>query len=355
MADCDLPSYPEALQMFAKYKRIPLSAQLELTPRCNFNCRMCYIHMDDKHAKELGRELTTDEWLRICQEAKDAGTLYLTLTGGEIFTRPDFKELYTKLSEMGFLITLMTNASLIDERVMEWLRKRPPYVIRITLYGSNDEVYRSVCQVENGFSRVDKAIKLLQEANIPINLKSVIIKNNADDIPKMYQYAAGRKLRLAMTEGISKPVRGAQSEAAFVRFEPYLEELNNSNPAISKRPVDGRGPYPHNPKYLMDCGPYGRAFTVTWDGKMSWCSFLNKPCMELKEHSVSDAWKRLLDEAEKIHKPQNCVNCKYEEYCLRCPGVLAAECGSYEQVSEEFCMRAQRLYSLYNRNKKEDS
>ena len=107
MNDCDMPPYPELLRRFAKAQRIPLFAQLELTARCNFNCRMCYIHMDDKHIKKLGQELTTDEWLRICREAKEAGTLYISLTGGEIFTRPDFQELYTKLSEMGFLITLM--------------------------------------------------------------------------------------------------------------------------------------------------------------------------------------------------------------------------------------------------------
>ena len=351
MADCDLPSYPEALQMFAKYKRIPLSAQLELTPRCNFNCRMCYIHMDDKHARELGRELTTDEWLRICQEAKDAGTLYLTLTGGEIFTRPDFQELYTKLSEMGFLITLMTNASLIDEKVMAWLRKRPPYMIRITLYGSNDDVYRSVCQIENGFSRVNKALDLLQEANIPITLKSVIIKNNAGDIENMHRYAFNRKLFLQSVLGIVKPVRGAVSEAEDVRFEPWADEVFPSDAkSYRKKSFNGRGPYQHHPNYLDDCGCYGHTFNVTWDGHMLLCSFMDKPFIDLRTRPVAEAWKQLLEKLEEVKKPAECIDCKYEEYCTRCPGSLSAETGSYNSVSSPYCERAKRLYRLYNSN-----
>ena len=354
MNDCDMPPYPELLRRFAKAQRIPLFAQLELTARCNFNFRMCYIHMDDKHIKKLGQELTTDEWLRICREAKEAGTLYISLTGGEIFTRPDFQELYTKLSEMGFLITLMTNASMIDEKVMSWLKKRPPYMVRISLYGSNNDVYRSVCQVENGFCRVDKAIRLLQEAGIPIVLKSIVIKNNASDIREMYRYASERKLNLSVTEGIAKPVRGASSEASSVRFEPYLEESKNPDQVRLKKLVDGHGPFPHRPEYLMECKPYGSTFTVSWDGKMSWCSFLSNPYVDLNNCSVDEAWQKLMEITSKIHKPEACNNCKYEEYCLRCPGVLAAECGSYDQVSEDFCQRAKRLYFLYNGIKRED-
>ena len=354
MIDCDVSSYSKFLLRFAKAHCIPLSAQLELTAHCNFNCRMCYIHMDDKHIKELGQELTTDEWLRICREAKKAGTLYLSLTGGEIFTRPDFQELYSKLSEMGFLITLMTNASLIDEKVMSWLKKRPPYVIRITLYGSNNDIYRSVCQVENGFSRVDKALTLLQDANIPVALSSVVIKNNVDDLLEMHRYAFEHKLKLNATKGICKPVRGASSEASSVRIEPYLEEYNNPDHIHLKNLVDGHGPYPHGPNYLMECGPYGSTFTVTWNGHMSWCGFLSNPYVNLKTCSVDEAWKKLMEISSKIHKPEACNNCKYEEYCLRCPGVLSAECGSYETVSEDFCQRAKRLYFLYNGVKRED-
>ena len=351
MDSCDIPSFPDALRKIAKAKRIPLCAQLELTARCNFNCRMCYIHMDDKRIKELGKELTTDEWLRICREAKDAGTLYLTLTGGEIFTRPDFQELYTKLTEMGFLISLMTNASLIDEKVMSWLGKLPPYMIRITLYGSNNDVYNSVCRVGQGFERVDKALDLLQQANIPISLKAVLIKNNAPDIRNMYNYSFKRGLQLSVTEGINKSVRGAVSEADIVRIKPYEEELKQLGVGRYYHSTNTHGPFRHHSYYLDDCGPYGYTFQVTWDGNMTMCSFMSEPAVNLRENSVSKAWLQLMDITSHIKKPEKCNTCKYEEYCVRCPGGLAAECGSYNIVTDSYCEAAHRLYQLYTPKK----
>ena len=52
---------------------IPISGTFELTPRCNFNCRMCYVHLPEAKIGEHGTELTAEEWIRIAQEAKKPG------------------------------------------------------------------------------------------------------------------------------------------------------------------------------------------------------------------------------------------------------------------------------------------
>ena len=62
---------------------IPISGTFELTPRCNFNCRMCYVHLPENEIERQGTELTAKEWVRIAQEAKEAGTAWLCITGGE--------------------------------------------------------------------------------------------------------------------------------------------------------------------------------------------------------------------------------------------------------------------------------
>lgn len=105
----------------ARKHRIPLNAKLELLPVCNLNCRMCYIRTDMETVRAQGGLLPVEAWLTLARELRDAGTLFLLLTGGEVFLYPGFEELYTQLIEMGFSITLNTNATLIDERVMSWL------------------------------------------------------------------------------------------------------------------------------------------------------------------------------------------------------------------------------------------
>ena len=74
---------------------------------------------------------------------------------------------------------------------------------------------------------------------------------------------------------------------------------------------------------------------------------MNKPIVLLKGKTFINAWIELLSELTKIKMPTSCEQCKYSEFCLRCPGVLMAECGSYNKVDEAFCNRAKALYYEY--------
>ena len=71
----------------------PLAGNFELTARCNFDCKMCYVHLTAEEQRRRGRELTADEWLAIAEEARSHGMLFLLLTGGEPLIRADFRYL----------------------------------------------------------------------------------------------------------------------------------------------------------------------------------------------------------------------------------------------------------------------
>ena len=75
-------------------KGIPISGTFELTPRCNFNCKMCYVHLQPEEIPQNGVELTAKEWLRIAEEAKEAGTTWVCVTGGEPLLHPEFPEIW---------------------------------------------------------------------------------------------------------------------------------------------------------------------------------------------------------------------------------------------------------------------
>ena len=63
--------------------------------------------------------MTLEQWIHLGQKARDAGMLYLLLTGGEPLLWPDFWELYDALYEMGLLIGINTNGSLIDDNARQ--------------------------------------------------------------------------------------------------------------------------------------------------------------------------------------------------------------------------------------------
>ena len=119
---------------------------LELTSRCNFNCKMCYIHNPSRDKSVVDRELTADQWIRLATDARDAGILNLVPLLREIFLRSDIEYIYETLSRMGFKIILYTNGSLIDETKAKWLGRIPPTSMEIIFTGPRQKHMKSVWQ-----------------------------------------------------------------------------------------------------------------------------------------------------------------------------------------------------------------
>ena len=333
------------LEQKAYEEEIPLKGTFELTARCNFNCNMCYIHLDEEQIKSIGRELTNEEWLNIARQAKDAGMLYLTLTGGEVFARPGFRELYEELSQMGFLIQIFSNGYLIDENVVEWLREIPPYMLRFTLYGVSNDTYERVCGIKYGFDRVSHAIDLVQEADIPLYLVSTITKENEKDMAAMSCFAKEKKVIFRATTDLLKPVRGAKRDVEMHRVD---KEITREN--ILKILCDSEQLVSYTDNPLDVCGSYRKAFWITWNGNLQLCGFMSNPIVPiLAAGKFDEAWKLLLEQLKQIKKPEGCNNCKFEGFCIKCPGILTAECGDYYKVNEEFCNKARTLYETYRK------
>ena len=82
----------------AREKGIPVHCQFELTPLCNFDCRMCYVHMNPEQLKES--ILSVDDWKDLMYQAWEAGMIHATLTGGECLTYSGFDELFLYLHSL---------------------------------------------------------------------------------------------------------------------------------------------------------------------------------------------------------------------------------------------------------------
>ena len=68
-------SYRERLQREAKKNLVPDSGTFELTPLCNFNCKMCYVHLKPEEMKLQGRLRTKKEWISLAKELKEKGKI----------------------------------------------------------------------------------------------------------------------------------------------------------------------------------------------------------------------------------------------------------------------------------------
>lgn len=179
----DLTKVTDRIQLKAIQRRRPLSCTMELTCRCNFRCRMCYVRMTDEQARPYGRMRTPEEWLDMARQMRDAGVLYLTLTGGECTQYPGFVELYEQLAQMGFRLSIMSNAGAYSDAIREVFKRYPPYGVAITLYGGSNETYAAVTGDPKGLDKVLENIHYLQSIDVPVSLNFTMIRQNVMDYP----------------------------------------------------------------------------------------------------------------------------------------------------------------------------
>lgn len=204
--------------LFAKAggQGIPLSGTFELTARCNLDCRMCYIHKRANDAAVLRRERSAADWLALAQDCQKAGTLLLLLTGGEPFLRPDFREIYTGCRRLGLMVSINTNATLIDDDTIAFLAADPPARVNITLYGASPDTYGALCGDRTAYDRAVHAILGLKQAGVLVKLNFSVTPVNAADAAAVYAFAKEHDLPLQTATYMFPPVRGRAHDPGAV-------------------------------------------------------------------------------------------------------------------------------------------
>lgn len=327
----------------ARKNGYPVKATFEITPRCNFNCPMCYVHLSGEEIKktELQRELNAKEWLEIGRQCRDEGVLMLCITGGDPLSHPEFKEIWTGLAQMGFLMTLQTNAASIKEDILNLFNRYPPFEVKITVYGSNNDVYKQVCKIENGFTLVDKGIKSLIGLKVPIRLVTTVVKQNLNDVKKIALYAAGLKLPWNYSMACYPSLRGVDNQVDKYALDVWdLGCSAETGDEWKKHALMNEEKVP-----CSYCSDYRMGFSITWDGDMRLCLLLDQPHISVLSQGVSEAWKQLLLFCEKARWPEKCYQCEMQEMCRRCLAHLACLNGGIGKVSHSYCHKVKKILS----------
>lgn len=346
----------------------PANGSIELLPLCNMNCDMCYVHLTHKQLEEAGGRIHTGkEWLEIGKQMVENGTLFLLLTGGEPLLHPDFKEIYLGLKKMGIVITINTNATLIDESWVEFFKQHMPRRINITLYGSSNETYERLCHYKNGYDKVMNSIKMLQEADIPVRVGFSLAKNNqkdAGDVLKMvtdmdipisfdtYMLPATRERKLPYNQ----QARLAPEDAAltFAHNLDKIDSIDHVEEYVDKqlKLVEDRV-IGEEHEGQMECLAGKCSYTVNWQGEMHPCVILTAPTANVFEVGFKKAWETVSDGCSKIRLYSGCSVCKLRPICRTCAASHLLESGSYMGKPEYMCTYTETLYEEYKRMKKD--
>jgi radical SAM protein with 4Fe4S-binding SPASM domain len=338
-----------------KEKRIPFSFNIEITARCNNDCRHCYIHLPAGDISAKTRELTLEEIQKIADNAVSLGTLWCLITGGEPLLREDFPEIFLALKKKGLLVSVFTNASLVKEEHARLFKEYPPRDIEISVYGVTRDTYEAVTRKAGSFASFQRGLDLLQKTGIRLRLKAMALRSNVHELPRIADFC--RK--------ITKD---------FFRFDPFLHLRFDGDPARNeeikserlspKKIVELEQSDPErfskmekdcdlliNPEmsrvaenHLFQCGAGFGSFSVSYDGVFRLCPSLWHPdCVyDLRKGSLTDAWKNFVlrvRDARSNRKEflETCRRCKIINLCLWCPAHAFLETGMLDAPVEYFC------------------
>ena len=306
-------------------RRLPVTGLFELTPRCTLDCKMCYVHMTPEQMGER-RELSTEQWLKIVDEAVEAGLLTAALTGGECMMHPGFWEIYSRLRNSGVITSVNTNAFALTDAQIARFCELQPSSIRITLYGASAEDYARLTGHGEAFARVVENIKKLRAAGLRVKLASTLTKYNASSMWKIYDLARDLGLRLGITAELYTPYEetGREVESASLSREELLEFLLAYKKHLGREPFRNE-PIPElpsrrddlPPEFGMRCGSGNNFFFLHWDGTLAPCFNFKGKC---KVHDVgfAAAWEAAKQEAAAYPQPVECLRCKLLQSCTPC-------------------------------------
>ena len=335
--------------------RIPLNGTFEMTHRCPLTCAHCLNNLPMSDTSARDRELTRDEHFRLLDELAEAGCLWLLYTGGEIFARRDFLDIYTRARQNGFLITLFTNGTMITPRVADHLAEWKPWAIEITLYGHTRETYERLTGIPGSFDKCRRGIDLLLERGLPLALKTVAVSINQHEIFDMQRFAADLGVDFKFDASMNPRIDCSHAPLS-VRLTP--EEVVGLDLRDSKR-MNEWGLFaeknfkPANPPERQDelyyCGGGIDSFSIDPYGHMSICIISQQDKFDLRAGSFREGWEQFLHAVrrKKITRPTKCTDCELKTMCSMCPAVGELENGDPEKPVDFLCRVAHlRAYAF---------
>ncbi|MGM9643357.1 MAG: radical SAM/SPASM domain-containing protein [Eubacteriales bacterium] len=348
MADAGIKKY---LFMKASSSRIPISGTFELTPRCNLNCKMCYISMNKDEQAHIGKELTTDEWIKLGEEAVKRGMIYLLLTGGEPMLRPDFCEIYKAMIKMGVVMSVNTNGTRITPEIVSIFSKHPPEKVSISLYGASPETYAAHCGSGAAFHDAMQGILALKRAGIYVNLNTTFTKDNVSDMEAIVGFAKKENIPVRMTGFLFPPIRNGRKAGDFsltpeetgrsqARFDKLT--LTPDQTAARRVRISSSMQDASEDKMCRECGfpscIAGKgAFWLSWDGMMYPCGMLPERAVDVRKSGFDEAWKETCKSMDNAVIPTECLTCKYKSVCPICTAVPQTLSGATDIVPHALC------------------
>ena len=344
-------------------RRLPWNVHIDLTYRCNERCVHCYL---DHH--DYG-EMTTREVKNVLDQLADAGALFLTFSGGEIFLRQDLFELIRYARGLNFDVSLKTNALLIDQSRARKLRELDIRKIQISIYSADAAIHDAITKVPGSLERSLRAIRFLLAEGLQVKLACPLMKQNLAAFRDVQSLAeklgVPYMLDLTITPMMDggDGVLGLRSSAAELLQVLQDQNLNSRACTPPEAATEAAFATGSATSSGIESGAYDdipcsaghNSCYISPYGDVSPCVQMPKPAGNLRKQRFDEIWygSSEMNRVRAVRESQLplCSSCSIRNYCERCPGLAQMEggdlLGAYERACELAEMNA-RLAGIEN-------
>ena len=304
---------------------IPFSLHLDVTYRCNERCVHCYLDHDD-HG-----EMTTDEIKRVLYQAASAGTLILTLSGGEPFLRKDFFEILAYARSLMFSVKIKTNGLLIGVEQAQRLRELHVSEVQISIYSHRPEVHDGISKVRGSLERSLAALRFLRGQGLTTVIACPLMRANINDYSEVQALAAELGVAFTMDPTITPKIDGDQSIVQHRLARPEIAQIFQDSTLVGDvhefcKPA---GPITDDLLESVPCSAGHTSVYVSPYGEVFPCVQFPVTCGNVREQALGEIWYR----SERMNQVRSirvkdlhtCSGCDHLSGCTRCPGLAYME------------------------------
>lgn len=344
----DVTAWMAGFRQRAARSRVPVTAHLELTSRCNLRCRHCYLGDQRELRYEQARERGTNAVKASIREWAEAGCLHLIITGGDPMIRADFCEIYEYACEQGLLVSVFCNGMLVDDCIMASFSSYPPRSVEVTIYGATADTYVNVTGVPGSYERAWKGIHRLLDAGVRVSLKTVLlslnhhelqaIKAQAEALSCAFHYDAA--IFPCVTDGSRSPLDWRVPPDVVVAAELLDPDLTDGfRKSIQHFETAAAS------TQVFQCGAGLTAFYADPYGALSPCLLTTHYRYVQNGHSFQTVWDRDLGQIRKkkrMREDSVLAAGGMRGACTHCPAINSLETGD-EEIDSPYMAQTARL------------